>query len=370
LCNFDVLNDTGDNCHGFEIELKGVSCNQVLYTYPNSRYGHPDKVSFVGGCIIRYSSKCNTATNTWSAYTVPATTNFHPTGHQCTSVANNGCEHFGVSLPGINPTKTTYRWLCADPLKVCEYKVIIRCFITSITWQVTLVNGQIILRAVFVAPCDIRIECSIYGFAFWVKVFWREFRDPRVLEELVSGNCEVVPSDTSDDEFSWLLVQAEPTCANGTPLPGVDNEIVLEKVLGQGSNSMVRRYELYNYIGAYDQGTHKAVPINPVLPDPNDLGSYIGAQMAAVNLMQVVDGAKCNNPCPNGDSDCWGATDGCTKCKNNQCVKPDIGDYCDAVSTCKGADRAKHCQSNQCKTQYIGVNGEVCGGKKNILYLY
>src|SRR5215467_5504568 len=39
LGNFDVLNDTGQDANGFEIELDGITPQQVTYEYNWTRYG-------------------------------------------------------------------------------------------------------------------------------------------------------------------------------------------------------------------------------------------------------------------------------------------------------------------------------------------
>ncbi len=47
LSNFDVVNDTGEVCHGFEIELEGVNPSDIAFTFgaPYIRYGDPTLVS-------------------------------------------------------------------------------------------------------------------------------------------------------------------------------------------------------------------------------------------------------------------------------------------------------------------------------------
>src|ERR1041385_2392584 len=49
LANFDVLNDTGQDANGFEIELDGVSPQQVLYTFNATRYGGAQIFAIPGG---------------------------------------------------------------------------------------------------------------------------------------------------------------------------------------------------------------------------------------------------------------------------------------------------------------------------------
>src|SRR5512147_2497944 len=41
LSNFDVVNDTGSPCNGFEIELDDVQSKDVTYTFQYQRYGVP-----------------------------------------------------------------------------------------------------------------------------------------------------------------------------------------------------------------------------------------------------------------------------------------------------------------------------------------
>ncbi|MDX1812656.1 MAG: PEP-CTERM sorting domain-containing protein, partial [Gammaproteobacteria bacterium] len=60
LSNFDVVNDTDKEGHGFEIELEGISVDQVTYTFGGSyiRYGTPSVVPNASGSgvIVRYAS--------------------------------------------------------------------------------------------------------------------------------------------------------------------------------------------------------------------------------------------------------------------------------------------------------------------------
>ena len=44
LGNFDISNDTGQICHGFEIELEGLNASQVPYSFSTERYGAPSVI--------------------------------------------------------------------------------------------------------------------------------------------------------------------------------------------------------------------------------------------------------------------------------------------------------------------------------------
>ena len=69
--NFDTVNDTGHECHGFEIEIEDCHSTGVSYTYNYNHYGVPkitEDTSIPGHpkCIIRWESKKN-ADGTWAA---------------------------------------------------------------------------------------------------------------------------------------------------------------------------------------------------------------------------------------------------------------------------------------------------------------
>ena len=131
LSNFDVINDTGQPCNGFEIELEGLTSSAVVYTFgenpadpahPYIRYGKPAIVPNATGTgvIVRYASPYDGGAKKFTEATPAATSPYPVTmGHQCWTFGDplhyptSGCEHFGVSLIG-NPTKTTYRWLVGD----------------------------------------------------------------------------------------------------------------------------------------------------------------------------------------------------------------------------------------------------------------
>src|ERR1041385_7183867 len=98
LSNFDVLNDTGQDAHGFEIELDGVTPAQAQYTFNATRYGASVVVPIPGGVIVRWQSSWDPATQ---VFTITTTTpaSFTPTfGHSCVLTQVVGCDHYGVGL--------------------------------------------------------------------------------------------------------------------------------------------------------------------------------------------------------------------------------------------------------------------------------
>jgi len=117
LGNFDAVNDTGVEAHGFEIELDDVTSTQIGGTYDWNHYGHPtitedNSVPNHPKVFIRYQATYDANTNQWSAFTtfpvngLPATQ-----GHQCTDPSVNlGCEHFAASSYPV-ASSMTYSWL-------------------------------------------------------------------------------------------------------------------------------------------------------------------------------------------------------------------------------------------------------------------
>ena len=102
LNNFDTVNDTGQDCHGFEIEIEDIHSTDITYTYDWNHYGPPkireDNTDLAHPRVfIRYESAKN-PDGTWANYTAMPSGLITPTdGHSCTNPSvNQGCEHFGV----------------------------------------------------------------------------------------------------------------------------------------------------------------------------------------------------------------------------------------------------------------------------------
>jgi hypothetical protein len=119
LNNFDVVNDTGQECHGFEIEIEDVRSTDITYTYDWNHYGAPKIREDLSDpahpkVFVRYESAKN-PDGSWVAYTAMPAAPLTPTdGHSCTNPAvNDGCEHFGVGYYGA-PTAIRYNWLIDD----------------------------------------------------------------------------------------------------------------------------------------------------------------------------------------------------------------------------------------------------------------
>lgn len=283
LSNFDVMNDTGKETHGFEIEIHGAS--GVMYSFNWNRYGNATIVPFPngGGVYVRYMAQYNSVTKTWSA-TTPIATDFTPTnGHQCVMGTPNynasGCEHFGVGYYN-GGSLTVYRWLIEDPNN--PGNLIPNGTNVSIpapVWTVIppALPGDAAQVQVEVQPPAPVPPAKQFGEAQWMKTFKNEINRQAGLDELVAGNA-INPNDAAHVETAWELLQRDINDPGGRRRK--------KGKLGGGNAAVIRRFELYKYTGPVDAVTGQALCADPtcVTPADGEVGDFIGAQNGAANL--------------------------------------------------------------------------------------
>ncbi len=283
LSNFDVINNTGGEVHGFEIEFQGVSSVNSYYNW--NRYGAPQVVPIPtgGGVYVRWMSPYDPASGTFITGT-PLNSNPTPTaGHSCVIgtqfYTTSGCEHFGLATVG-NPSRTIYRWLVADPanpgqLKASAEQVGIPAPIWSV--QPPVQPAQPVVIVADIDPPIPPPPAKLFGTPQWMKTYKTEINRQVNLDELVPDN-PVVPEAEAQIETQWDLMQTE--------LGSNQKRKQKRGGLGAGNKAVVRRLELYKYAGAIDAVTGQALCIDPTctVPDPSEIGDFIGAQNAAANL--------------------------------------------------------------------------------------
>lgn len=300
LGNFDVINDTGSVAHGFEIDLEGLHSSDITDTFGGvgrgfpsgrgfdpatsvERYGAPTVTEYSNGAVfgtkVTYLGLYDGAN--WD-YGTPSGTFITP-GDNCWSggglgySASTPCDHFGVGTT-TNATKTTYSWLIETPTPGVLSNGVVN--LPAPAWTVTpspVVGAPPVVAAQIQAPAPV-VEAQ-FGDAIWVKVFTTELEDPVGLEELVADNAKVQQAVT---EVEWQLLQTDP----GNPLAG-KLESGYGAPVGPNAASILRRYEFFDYAGPYDPETHEALVGSDSHPLPSELGNYLGAQNAAVNLGAV-----------------------------------------------------------------------------------
>lgn len=309
LDNFDVINDTGGDCHGFEIELEGITSADVPYWFgaPYQRYGEPTLVPTSNGVIVRYAATYTSGA--WSATTPIAAGYFPPTdGHSCWAGVNPdylswGCDHFGVSL-NASPTRTTYRWLIENPAAPGTLMTFgNNAPIPAPVWNVTPAATPGDPPAVETVIPPIAPEGNVkFGQPMWVKVWVTTLPNAVHAEDLDhmiidDPNVNIVPNEPAEVEWEWMLLQAK--VVNEV----ITGELVFSQITPGGSDAVTRRFEFYKYTGQTDpdpDNLGEALCDNPTAldqqlpasprcgaPDANGVagvGDLIGAQNAAVNL--------------------------------------------------------------------------------------
>ncbi len=316
LNNFDVINDTGSDCHGFEIELEDIHSTDITYTYDWNHYGAPTIAEDNSDpahprVFVRYAAKYDAATNSYSSYTaIPSAPPAPTDGHQCTDPSVNfGCEHFGIGNYGA-PTVVRYNWLIEDPSAPGTLIHGPAVNVATPSWSYyPAAPGRPVaqVQAVILAPPPPPAPVYEFGDAVWVKSIVTTAHNNQVVElkDLVSDD----PSDPNDKnwkngepdevEIEWQIMQTEFSNPGGA-----NNELAgANEGLPHGDEVVTRRYEFYKYVGPFDVETHEALcdkyppTSNPASPgfkaacDPATvaiLGDYIGAQMAGFNVEAVL----------------------------------------------------------------------------------
>lgn len=327
LGNFDVINDTGNTAHGFEVDLEGVHATDITDTFGGTgrwfpsgrgfnpatsveRYGAPTITEYNNGITfgVKVTYQGIFANGSWD-YGTPSG-NFVTPGDNCWSGGGVGyspstpCDHFGVGV-SKNPSKTTYSWLVETPvpgvlanaavtLPAPVYAVIpaplpvaqppVNLVIPQVPAPVA--NVPMVLVAEIKSPEPVQPPNAEpqFGEAIWVKVFTTELSGPVALEELVGGNAKIKQAVT---ETEWQLLQTDPGNPNAGKL-----ESGYGAPVGANAASIIRRYEFYKYAGTYKAVDHQALPrISDSKPapadanNPSEIGTYLGAQNAGANLV-------------------------------------------------------------------------------------
>lgn len=263
MSNFDVFNESGQNVYGAEIDLEGVHANEVNKTYP-SHFNEMTK--------SEYSTGSTFGTHiTFKGY------NFDPSGYMITRVGQStnghfavnlpGCEHFGFSV-GRQPTNTRFFWLNQQYAQIGNKPL----SIPNANWTyVPPAGGAAALVQAQVAPPPPEVPESMLPDSIWMKVYVREMDRPVDLGELISGPGTIVPQDTP--EIEWSLLEGG--------VPEVD-----EISIADATQSVVRRYEYFQYTGGYDPTDHAPLSNwNHAGPPPDgELGQFVAANMVAANL--------------------------------------------------------------------------------------
>lgn len=322
LGNFDAVNTTGKTAHGFEIELEGLSSADITDTFGGlnrgfattvERYGAPRIEDYVGGVRVIYSASFDAASGHWLApggtfagqvasIGTPSALNFQTPGDNCWSggginyAISTPCDHFGVGI-ARNPTRTTYSWLVDDG--VTPGGLAKAALNLPAPAMVVLPPAQPaappVVQARVEAPPPPEPPQGVepqFGTAIWVKVYTTEVEHALGLEQLMQAPLLAhgarLRAAADGTEIEWQLLQKDP----GNPDSGVIEEG--GPVAGK-NHAVLRRYEFFEFTGSYDAETHEAkfaAGFGDSRPGPGDVGAFIGAQNAQLNLAPVPEPAS------------------------------------------------------------------------------
>lgn len=289
LGNFDAVNNTGEDACGFQMDLPGVPDTTQLGAFSVNRYGAPSIAPYNDGTSsgMRVTYKSNDCSSNKTVAHAAGS----PFGGTCyqwntATYATAGCEHFGLYASTNIPTPVAH-WLVNDPNNpggTIAYSSPIA--VPQPYYYVAppvAANNPPVIAAVVEAPEPAEAP-ELYGDAQWIKIFVRQLPREVNINELVTDNPLVVPMDPAQVEVNWDVIQAEPASnSNGTRRRSRKQG---NSTLDPTTRSVVRRYELYTYTGAYDPVTHEALcaDLTCTTPAAAELGDFISAQMAAANV--------------------------------------------------------------------------------------
>ncbi len=304
LGNFDVINDTGTTAHGFEIELESLHSADISDVFGGPGRGFPTGRGFdPSNSVERYGAPTISEYSNGASFGVRVTYlgvfdgvswdygtpsgTFVTPGDNCWSGGGVGygpatpCDHFGVGTLQ-NPTKTTYNWLLETGTPGVLSKGGVN--LPAPAWQVIpdLANPAAPPQVVAQIEAPRPEFEDQFGDAIWVKVYTTELEDEVDLEDLIGGNPVI---DQAETEIEWQLLQTDP----GNPAAG-RLESGYGVPVGANARSIIRRYEFFDYVGPYDLETHEALVDSDSHPLESELGIYLGAQNAGLNLDMAIHG--------------------------------------------------------------------------------
>ena len=334
LANFDVVNNTGRDAYGFEIEFEDSSFYKTdvgsvfglnrdfggnLGTTGVVRFGTVDVSDYDDGAGHHLGVRITYGGNFGSGITTPFNSgSFNTPGESCWPGANAGwksnpCDHYGVQS-AKNPATTRYSWLVVDPARpapasFADYtKTLAGIPAVNLVYTPPPVGqpaapAQVQVQIQAIAPVrpaqpaelELPEVQSQWGEAFWVLTYKTKV-DKRIdLGNLLRDNADM---EAAEVESEWSILQRRPLdkMDNGKD-PGANEAKEKVDLLDDSDKgkAVMRRYEFYRYIGETNpedgevicEGICQADPTGKINSGPNFVGDFVGAQMAGYNIDAV-----------------------------------------------------------------------------------
>lgn len=290
LNNFDCVNDTGVEAHGFEIELDDVHSTDITYTYDYNHYGVPkitqDNTDAAHPKVfVRYAATWTGSA--WTAYTAIPSGPIAPTqGHQFTNPSVNfGGEHFGVGYYG-SPTAVKYNWLIDDGTGNLVHGPPVYVATPTFVYNPPAAVPAFV-QAVVVPPPPPAPPPKQFGEPTWVKAIKTTTHNANKVElgDLIDPDPDNPAAmnwangEPAEVEMEWKLLQTEfANAANPKGvLQGADED------LPGGDEIITRRYEFYKYTGPIDAETGEAMADAVAADGIHGVGSVTYADYFDVN---------------------------------------------------------------------------------------
>lgn len=318
LSNFDISNDTGKVCHGFEVQVDGMQLADYSGSFTSNRYGTPTVAQTPTGVSVTWKST-QTGTGAWAERTIQHTVPWF--SGQCYQWSgpgiyeNGGCEHFGTYF-SANPAKVTSRWRGESDTDASVLVPIDPPTATPFpTYYVQPPNvpaapPQLVVEVQAPEPAE---APSLYGDAQWIITYVKQLPQPVALDALVADNPAVVPMDPATLEANYQIIQDEPLSGSNGNRRQKRNQGSIEPT----TKAIVRRIETWAFTGQYDPLTHEALcaDLTCNAPAADEIGELIAVQMTAAN---VQPDALFVSKVGNGNVD---SSDKLIAC-GNKCVQP------------------------------------------------
>lgn len=329
LANFDVVNNTGRDAYGFEIEFEDSSFHAanvgsvfglnrnfggVLGTTGVVRFGTVDVSDYDDGAGHHLGVRITYGGHFASGITTPVNASgYMPPGESCWPGANAGwranpCDHYGVTT-SKNPASTRYSWLVVDPSRpapgsFAEYtKVLAGIPAVNIIYSppqpAAQVQAQVQVQIQAIAPVRPAEPAELelpevhdqWGEAYWVLTYKTKV-DKRIdLGNLLRDDADM---EAAEVESEWSILQRRPLDKIGDGrAPGANEAKEKVDLLDDADNgkAVMRRYEFYKYIGAVNAEDGEVICDTDCENDPrglvsghNAVGDFVGAQMAGYNI--------------------------------------------------------------------------------------
>lgn len=291
LGSFDIVNETGQDAHGFEIQIEGALPNDLYYTGFGQRYGTGTVVPYATGVNVRWASVYDSVNQQFSKTTVNHVGNPSFSWQDCylagSGYGTSGCEALGQGLrypyaPGL--VATGY-WLVEDSqnpgsLVRSTPGVAIPLLVSyTISPPASAFTAPVIV-AVVEAPEPPEV-IGQYGNAQWVKVYKTQLTR-EVTQADLDSLSSIIPTDPTQIETAWDILQSSPP-SNGNQKQKRNQN---QGAIAADTRAIVRRYETYKYTGTYDAITHQVQCADTTCTAPSavELGDFIGAHNSAINV--------------------------------------------------------------------------------------